>query len=208
MTGLIKNDLMLVFSSTWEKIFLIFYIPLMLFVIEASQTEWLYFILISSYSYLLCITSFTYDVKGNTDRMINSLPVSRKEVVLCRYMELIIYFIFSIIYVGIYLWIINMLGLYNIGYFNISMIKIAFPTLLISTAVVFPFYLKFEPRIAQIAYMAVYMGIFLVASNSAGGNGLFSNLIVGKEISTTVIALIIWIISLILSIKLYENKDL
>jgi hypothetical protein len=101
-----------------------------------------------------------------------------------------------------------MLGLYNIGYFNISMIKIAFPTLLISTAVVFPFYLKFEPRIAQIAYMAVYMGIFLVASNSAGGNGLFSNLIVGKEISTTVIALIIWIISLILSIKLYENKDL
>lgn len=122
-----------------------------------------------------------------------------------------VYFLMIIVYAGVYLWIINTLGIVNVDYFNIEVIKITIPIVLISTSVVYPAYFRFEPRLAQIVYMIIFMTFSIGMINMANlgkkslvnSLGFLSN---GKYIFFISVAL--YLLSLLLSMKLYETKDL
>ena len=56
----------------------------------------------------------------------------------------------SIVYVGVYLWIINKTGLINVDYFNLSMVGKAMPYVMILSSIMLPANFRFEPKLAQL----------------------------------------------------------
>ena len=173
--------------------------------------EWLYFIIIMSVFYVLALIPLYYDMNNKSNSLIASLPITRKKIVIYKYLGVFLYLFITIVYVGIYLWIINKIGLMNVDYFNLFMIKKTIPYILISMSIVLLINFRFDMRIAQIANMIIYMGIILISFNLAqktidGGINQFV-----KFLDSSIFLILsfgIFILSMIFSIKLYENKDL
>lgn len=210
MLGILRKDFSLMVSSKQTMMLLLLYIPLLLFVAESFVPEHLYFMIIVFYTYIMAITSFTYDISGKSKYIVNSLPISRKEFVLYKYLSIFVYLAVTIVYAGVYLWIISTLNLANVDYFNLRGIINAVPTVMIFASIVFPAYIRFEPKIAQIIHMVVFMTFFIVCSNISyvGEEGVLKYLGILKWEQVMLVALVLYMVSLLLSIKLYENRDL
>ena len=199
------------FSDTKQRISLIFLVPFFLLSIDTQNMEWLYFIIIMSVFYVLALIPLYYDMNNKSNSLIASLPITRKKIVIYKYLGVFLYLFITIVYVGIYLWIINKIGLMNVDYFNLFMIKKTIPYILISMSIVLLINFRFDMRIAQIANMIIYMGIILISFNLAqktidGGINQFV-----KFLDSSIFLILsfgIFILSMIFSIKLYENKDL
>src|SRR5699024_7055132 len=144
------KDLTLMFSNNMQKFLLLFIVPMFLIIIEAQHMDWLYFLILVSTTYMLIMTPFSFDITNKTTGMMNSFPIKRKEIVIYRYLSIFVYILIAIVYVGVYLWIINKIGLINVDYFNISMIKKAIPYIMVIISIMFPANFKLEPRLAQI----------------------------------------------------------
>ena len=211
MIGIIKRDLILTFSDTKQRVFIFFMIPFLILAIDTQRMDWLYFMIVVSISYLLILIPFYYDINNKSDSMVASLPISRKEIVIYKYLGVFVYLFISIVYVGIYLWIINKIGLVDVDYFSLSMIKKAIPYIMLSMSIVFPINFTFGPRVVQIANMLIYLGmnmtVFRMAQKAIDGSpSQVINLL--ESPGFLIISLGIFILSMIFSIKLYENKDL
>lgn len=209
MLGILKRDLTLMLSSK-QRVLLLFYIPLLLFIVESYVPEFMYFVILVAYTYLMSVIPFDYDITGKYKYIMNSLPISRLEVVLYKYITTFIYFAISIVYVGVYLWIINVLNLATVDYFNLEMILQAIPIIMIFTSIVFPVYFRFEPKIAQIVQMIIFISFFITVANisSVGEKALLNQIGFLKYINIPLVAVVMYILSLLLSIKLYKNRDL
>ncbi len=112
---------------------------------------------------------------------------------------------------GIYLWIINKIGLINVDYFNLVMIRKALPYSLISMSLTLFINFIFNMRIAQIANMVIYMVIIIFSFNLAqvaieGTAGRFIGFL--DSPAFLILSLGVFILSMVFTIKLYENKDL
>ena len=211
MLGILKRDLHLIISDKRNRLFFLLYIPFLLFIVESYDPKWPYFIILYTYTYLMAITPFSYDVTYKTSYMMSSLPISRKEMVLYKYLLTFIYFIITIVYAGVYLWIINILGIINVDYFNLEMIKTVIPIILISTSLIYPAYFRFEPRIAQIVHMIVFISSFIAMINVANlADKALISYINMPTISKYIlpISIVMYILSLLLSMKLYQTRDL
>lgn len=203
MFGLIKKDLTVVLSSKGMRIFLLLYIPFLLFIADSYQPEYMYMAILFFYTYMFVITPFSYDITYKTIYMINSLPITKKETVICRYLSVFVYFILTIIYSFVYLWAIKILGIAQVDYFNLEMIKKTLPTILVSISVIFPIYFKFPYNIARIAQVVIFMVFFIFLANPSIANKLAPFLKVNMYIASS----ILYVISLLISIKLYENRE-
>ncbi|HLR33825.1 MAG TPA: ABC-2 transporter permease [Tissierellales bacterium] len=209
MIGTIKKDLIHIFSSKRERIFYLLYIPFLLLIVDSYEPKWIYFAVIYSYTYLTCISTIAYESNLKFNRVFNSLPITRKEVVIYKYISFFIYLTLVIVYAGVYLWIINTLGIKNVDYFNLEMIIRAIPILMISLSIVFPSYFSLGPRLAQMVHIIVFVSFFIGIISVSGGdlfiNKIFQFMASGKFF---ILASVVYLLSLILSTKLYEGKDL
>ncbi|MBU5439936.1 ABC-2 transporter permease [Tissierella sp. MSJ-40] len=211
MLGLIKRDLNLMFSNKQNIFFLVLYVPFFLFMIDTKSMPHLYLVILVTYTHMLTIIPFSYDITYKTHLMFQSLPIKRRDIVIYKYLSIFIYFIFAVVYVGVYMWIINLIGFKNVDYFNVSMIKIALPLVMVSLSITIPAYFRLSPKIAQIFNIFIYILLFNILSiniNSIVNVGTGPILSIFKGINPIFIALGVFVLSIILSIKLYETKDL
>lgn len=208
---MLKRDLTFMIADKKNRLFFLLYIPFLLFIVESDDPKWPYGIILYTYTYLMAITPFSYDVTHKTSYMINSLPISRKGIVLQKYLLTFVYFLITIVYSGVYLWIINILRIKTVDYFNLEMIKTVIPVILISTSLIYPAYFRFEPKLAQVVHMIIFMSSFIAMINVANlGEKAMINYINLPTISNYIlpISIVLYLLSLLLSMKLYETRDL
>ncbi|MFA5575709.1 MAG: ABC-2 transporter permease [Tissierellaceae bacterium] len=211
MFGTINRDLTLIFSNKSQMIIILSIIPIYLLVLDINQMERMYFLVLVMMTYIFVMTPFVFDMKSQTLSMMNSLPLRRKDTVLYRYLSVFIYFLISIVYSGIYLWVIKKTGLMDVEYFNLKMIKEALPYVLATVSIMFPANFKFGPRLAQIlnAFLFSFTAVAAI-SLSRNGLGSLDKGIMGllKGPSLLLVISVAYIISLLVSMRLYENRDL
>ena len=210
MLGLLKRDFLLMVSSKQMLIFLLFYIPFFILISESFIPEIFYFMIIVFYTYMMSIMSFSFDVTGKSKYIMNSLPISRGELILYKYLSTFVYFAASIVYAGVYLWIIDSLKLVSVDYFNLKQIANALPTVMIFISILYPVYFRFEPKIAQIIQMVVLMVFFTIIGNISftGDKGILKYISLLQWKQFMVIAIVMYILSFILSNQLYKKRDI
>lgn len=210
MLGILKRDFLLMLSSKQTIILLIFYIPFLIIVVDSFVPEILYFAIIVFYTYLISTMSFTYDITGKSKYIISSLPISRREVVLYKYISTFVYFLATVVYVGVYLWIINSLKFVSVDYFNLKQIINALPVIMVLTSIVYPVYFRFEPKIAQIVQIFLFVFFFTAVSNTSftGNKGILKYLGMLQWEYIMIIALAMYILSLLVSMQVYKNRDI
>ncbi|GFN35481.1 ABC-2 transporter permease [Tepidimicrobium xylanilyticum] len=209
MLAILKKDLILLFSNKREILFMIFYIPFLVFTVESYDPKILYFTIVIFFTYFMSLSSFYHDVDGKGKYILNSLPITGKRIVIYKYISIFAYFIISIVFVGGYLWIINIVGLAAVDYFNIKMIFKAIPIVMLIISTVFPVYMFFEPRIARIVNIVFVVFIVgLMNLGYVGEKSLVKMVGILEGNSLVYLSIIVYVFSLMLSMVLYQKKDL
>lgn len=155
---------------------------------------------------------FDVDIKSNADKYIVGMGIDKKKIVLSRY--LIIW-----IFVGLAV-LIGLLGRLKVNNPNLFSINLLIPIIILSSSLIpliqIPLMYKFGNQTARIVFMFIYIFIFIFVNYMWENedlviNFLQENLVIGKNhvgLVILLLALALNAISLIASIKIYENKEL
>lgn len=213
MLGLIRKDLTLILSDRRQRIFLFLVMPLFSLSLDMEGDDSLYFLLLIIVTHLLILTPFFHDRANKSSNILVSLPITRRKIVIAKYIGVFISLIISLAYVGIYLWIIKLIGLGNVDYFNWAIIKQVLPYILFSSSLIIFTSLILSTRLAPLINMLIYM-LVVISSYSFAEGSLASSLnslalgFMGKGRCFPLVALGVFCLSMFISLFLYERKDL
>ncbi|NFA61855.1 ABC-2 transporter permease [Clostridium sporogenes] len=214
MLNLIKKDLIIIKSYIIKALAIfLFYI----FIFNEMDKQGIYIIAIYLIVQILISVSFFYGERSKEDYILKSIPVKKKNVVLAKYISIIIYLIAFLILVYLSNFIVYILNFRDIiQSLQISTIFFSLSVIFISMAIQLPIYFKLNYSKGRIINNFIYFGVFLVIYMLYDNNHLnnymktynVSNSIYEKFILiSTIISIILFIISAVLSMKIYEKKE-
>lgn len=155
---------------------------------------------------------FDVDIKSNNDKYIVGMGIDKRKIVLSRYF---IIWIFAGLAV-----LIGLIGRLKVNNFNVFSIKLLIAIIILSSTLIpliqIPLMYKFGSQTARTVFIFIYLFIFMIVNylwenEELVINFLQENLVIGKNhvgLVILLIALVLNAISLIASIKIYENKEL
>ncbi|MGJ0846404.1 ABC-2 transporter permease [Tissierella praeacuta] len=207
MLNLIRKDLLLNFSSKQSVIFLILFFPFMLLVLETNSTN-IYSLMILSYGYVLNNMPFKYEVINKTHMLIQSLPIKKRDVVLSKYISMFINYFLGVILVGIYFGIISVFRIKIGEGLSISLIWQTLIIFIFITSISLPVYFRLPPRLGNIVNVMIYIIIINIFVIGSSDNIDILTALNGQRFNLPIITAIVYLISMLISIVLYETKDL
>ncbi|NFE79784.1 ABC-2 transporter permease [Clostridium sporogenes] len=150
--------------------------------------------------------SFTYGEKAKEDYMLRSFPIKKNEVVLAKYTSVIIYFIAALILIYIVCFIVYILNFkYIIQIPKVTTILFSLSMIFISMAIQLPISFKLNYSKARILNGFIYCGTFGFLVSIYESNMDIIKLTFNNKVG--LLSVILFIISAILSMKIYENKE-
>ncbi|OPZ92130.1 MAG: hypothetical protein BWY74_01741 [Firmicutes bacterium ADurb.Bin419] len=218
MLNLIIKDILI---QKKNFIFGLLYLGFFVFVFQ-SLGEAMFTGAIVAFVYLLTSGTFAYDDKNKADIMLNSLPIKRRDIVRAKYISLIVYMILGTIAFSAISFIFVILKLpLSIYPITIQAFLGALFAISLMNSIFFPLMFKLGYTRAKVANMllffAFFFGLPLVINNiiSKENNilksGIFdainkqSDAVIGFAV--LVISIIILLLSYMLSIKLYKQRE-
>ncbi len=162
MLNLLKKDLMLLKRNFWIMIlysFMIFFI----FSRTDMNAQMIYVMGITMISYLLVMYSTAYDNMNNSDTLLNSLPLKRRDIVAERYMSLFVFIALSSALMALSGLVIGYAGFLP-GMRPISLFDFVIATWSICLVVFLylPVYFKVGYLKAKLVNFAIFFAVFMI----------------------------------------------
>ncbi|ABK61962.1 MULTISPECIES: ABC-2 transporter permease [Clostridium] len=211
MFNLIFKDIKSVYNKK-NIIAQLIYMPMMIYVIGDNYMKTIDVIFFMGAMFIISygMMSFYEDEKSKWDIVVNSLPVQRSNIVFYKYFNMIIQMTLYVVFLSLVITLGNYTTLININLFNkrvlMSILNMS-SIVLIFTAVVFPIYFKYG--VTKMRSISILISICIFAVIGASGF-LFSSIDVRtiNKIIINLVCLTIFILSSIVSVKIYTNKDI
>lgn len=173
-------------------------------------------------TYMFITNAVNYDEKNKSEIILNSLPIKRAYIVISKYMSTFIFVIISSIYSILIGFIGKSFGfpMYNISIRFLDIILVL-TSVCIFSSVFFPVYFKFGYIKARIYNIMLYMVIFFLPILTFDYISKNPNTLIVQKINyflsntsrftqnslAIVTGLIFFLISLMISIRIYNNKE-
>ncbi|MDF2672784.1 MAG: hypothetical protein K0R09_1049 [Clostridiales bacterium] len=175
-----------------------------------------------SITYLLIIYSNGYDEKNKSEIILNSLPVRRDSIVIAKYAAVFLFFVLGVIITGIEGAIITTLNIIpSMRFMELSDILGIFISVGLMYSVYYPLFFKLGSLKLKIFNIVLYM-LFLFVPNiivstlQENPNSSIALKVVSfiernpvwmLQVFTAIIIMIVLILSMEVSIKIYRNKE-
>ncbi|MBU5485647.1 ABC-2 transporter permease [Clostridium sp. MSJ-11] len=160
---------------------------------------------------------YAYDERNKSHIVLNSLPITRRELIISKYISVIIYNIIALSIMTLFMFAAKFLNLpLTIHFFTLKDIVNVFITSLLLASFMFPVYSKFGFTKSRVITFITYFTFFTIAnilSNISDKEtiNIFSSLLQTLSNNTyilLIIALLIYFLSMYFCIKIYVNKEL
>ncbi|HEY8362484.1 MAG TPA: ABC-2 transporter permease [Tissierellaceae bacterium] len=211
MIALIKKDFKLNFAVKSSLISMVMFVPLLLFITEINDIVRIFHFIVLSYGYILINIPFKYDVKDKSHLLIQSMPVRKRDIVISKYIFAIISYCIALAFS---LLIFTALDLLNIGdSINLSFndIKETFLAYILISSINLPTQFRLPPKLANIVNVFIYVfitNLFVFIPNSTTIANFLTNTIANNDFLVLIVSMIIYLVSMIISIYLYKTRDL
>lgn len=216
MRHLIKKELIV---QKKMLLFGLFYAVFLFFVFaNPAFQEFTYSMAAFGIAYITVIGVAQAEYKNNSDVIINSLPVTRREVVAAKYMSILTFTIIALLLVGL----VGSLFHFLIPVLNYRLINTAdvFTTavsIILLAAISLPIYFKTSAQWTRVVNVVVFLVIFFAPAQLAGymvQNGQqpwASSLAVSQNwqlcLSGLIVLMVILLLSYFISLRIYLHKD-
>ncbi len=169
-------------------------------------------------AYVLINGACSFDDKNKSEMMLNSLPINRANLIISKYLSTILFIFIGIALVFTFSTILNFSGFIHMNrLMNLEdILGISICTLIMS-CLYFPFYFKLGYQKARYFIGATFMLIFaivMILANNVNKTSINFMAYLNNQPDwliasfIVVIAAILLLMSILLSIKFYINKDL
>lgn len=215
MINLIKKDILI-----QKKVFPFLCIFVIIFALNSQiNSHGSLYILGVTIGYILTIGALAYDETYKGNILINSLPITRKDVVISKYIAIFFFTAFSLIFLTFMALIFNLIGFSDltINYISFTDIKIITSTVLILSSIMIPVFLKFGTKLGKLFNFIVFFIFFSISSfimqnkDESFIKNTLNFIINNNGANLTIIGIVILtcicILSMYFSFKIYENKD-
>ncbi|NMM64768.1 ABC-2 transporter permease [Clostridium sp. P21] len=169
-------------------------------------------------AYILIAGACGFDDKNKCEIMLNSLPIDRTNLVISKYLSTILFIFIGIALAFTFSTILNFSGFIHMDrLMNLEDVFGATIGTLIMSCLYFPLYFKFGNQKARYVLAGIFMFIFAISiflTNKIAKAPISFMAYLNNQpdwlIATfiAIIAAILFLISILLSIKFYINKDL
>lgn len=208
MINLIKRDVIPIYSS---KLYSLLKFPLIMLVcamfFRGNDAGYLFFNIPIWIVYFIFGSSANTDLIEKRNGLFHSLPIKRWEYVLSKYISVIINYILITIYTLILLWILRFWGFDHLDYIDINTLRESFIMVLGTFSLLLPiFFMIFNERgtIGNTFILSIIVRNFEYTDSRAPINSLIQSIKSGS----LMIMVLIYLISLGISIWSYNRKDL
>lgn len=171
-------------------------------------------------TYMTTISIFISEKSDKTERFFCSLPITRKEIVISKYISLILFALINILMsIGI-VFLLQQLGIKQ-SFFNNNYIILFFNAILLFASLTFPFFfvlndIKLFSRLSFFLFIIVALGkkimsfFYKIIKNHEKVNFIVQNILDSNYLFylLLLVILIIYLISYMVSVKLYRKKEL
>lgn len=209
MINLIKKDMLVSYSNKTSNIMILMYFPLILFILGTRDINSIF--IFSTFSFVFIITKipFAYEVKDKPHVFIQSLPVTKKDIVISKYISIFVNLIVGIIYTFINMWIVSLIGIVNVDKISIVTILSTAGFTIVALSITLPMQFRFSPKTANFLNMFFYIMIinFIILSEDVFLKFLnldFTNAYNILAIIAGIVA--VYFISMAVSIALYKTR--
>jgi ABC-type transport system involved in multi-copper enzyme maturation permease subunit len=219
MINLVRKDILA------QKHYLWFALAYSIFIFMAfSKSEFSPFIYIMgavAIAYVMILGAIQTEFKNNSDIVLLSLPLKREEVVVSKYLAIFIFSFIALVFMAAVGFVMNLTPLpWEVRLIRWQDVVITLISVMLMSAVYFPVYYKIEGKWVQVINIVVFMVLFFAPANifsllsdnqhSNWVNGLFQiagqNPLVLPSIGI-VAALLLLVVSLLISLRIYQRKD-
>lgn len=220
MISLILKDFLVQKKSF---IFVLVYSFFMIFMFRMPPfSEVIYIMGSMAIVYILGVGANSYDFKNNAEIIFNSLPVPKRNIVMAKYVGVWIFAAIGLVIMGFVGAMVKGGGSpIPIRFINSIDIIATFVTMVIINSLYYPFYFKFGYNFTRVANIILFLLIFFLPSNliryvKTNDNSLLIQSLLGLIKNTpgwmigggaVAVALAVMLVSLLISIKIYENKE-
>lgn len=164
-------------------------------------------------SYIFILRSFYLDELNKCDYFFNSLPIEKEDIVYSKYLLAMIVIMISLIFTFLYSKIMNYMWGFN--NFNIDSILSILNIILLLISILFPIIFKYGYRKSYVlinliiaVVIIVSMFSFMGGSTESNTTETVSNLRDNSLIIKTGISMILYLISMNISNKIYKKKEI
>lgn len=207
MINLIKKDFSVVFNK-WIIIALAMVIAITYYITDPSNLALIVFYedVITTTSFLVLVsitTTFSYDERYGFEKIINSCPVTRKEVVIGKYISMVLQLIILYILITIILAIVKLSGLLEVIIFDFSAMHAIFLAALFAGSLVIPMYLKLGYTKARIFLFLSFFVFFTLSDNW----DLMNTILSPYTLIVDLVVLAIVLVSIFIGIRVYNKRE-
>lgn len=207
MFSLIKKDLLIQKSSFLYGIMAAFIAIISFQNLKETMVLAVTFILTYVFMQYACYC----DDNNNAHLLLNSLPVSRKHVVLSRYISLFVFFLISLGYYTVLTGIIKIFAIpLECGSLSLEGNVRALTMVLFVNSIVLPVFYRFGYSKSRIVNLILFVGIFSAFGALESTGGGFAGFFKGKMLSSyfsLILAVFVYALSFVVSVKVYSNKE-
>lgn len=221
MFNLVLKDFLIQKKSVLFSIVYCIFV-LVFFTRAEAFTQSVYIMAASAVSYLLLQGAGNADGKNNSDIILNSLPVNRQDIVLGKYLSLAAYLAMGLIVTGLFGSILPIGIHFYVRPINFVDITVAVFSVGIMGSIYLPLFFRFGNNIIRYVNVILFMltfflpGIIMEHLKKGQPSGITGQLIdILKDVpgwsvmlAVFMIIVIIVTVSLFISLRIYNNKDL
>ncbi|WP_066495215.1 ABC-2 transporter permease [Abyssisolibacter fermentans] len=214
MINLLKKDLRVTFTKLNIGIIAFLFIFMGYIFIDSNDNSQNIAVISFIIASVFTSTSFAYEEKSNTDLIINSLPVTRTDIVKAKYVGILFFTVLALMFTLLLTTVANLTGLMINDIYKIDLVSLLLVCVLtiILNCILYPIFFKMGYRKAKIIWIIIYMLFFTIINLSVGLQCKISEFVSNNSIQiygiTALIVFIIYILSYKISYKLYNYKDL
>ena len=209
MIGLVYKDLM-VMKKTLAQYMVIFAVYGYMSI--AYDQGGLLFAMVLILSSMVPVSTIAYDERSKWDRIANTTPLSRKEIVVAKYLLAVILTVFSVVVCFVIYLFDKRIPITE----NLIMCYILVLMGMFYQAILLPVNIKFgaeKGRNIMLAVMFAPIILVMVVSKSGIIDFAAIELFLANNENllpyiVTAVVLVVYTVSIMLSVKIYENKDL
>ncbi|QZY55080.1 ABC-2 transporter permease [Crassaminicella profunda] len=185
-------------------------------------SESIYIMMGVALTYIFALTAVTYDEKNKSEIFLLSLPIKKQHIIISKYLSIFVFCFISIVISGTIGAILNITGIFtSLRLINFIDIIAIFISMYLLMAIYYPLYFKFGTTYLKLVNIAFFMLVFFAPSTilkfllENKDMPLIMDLInfinhtTPWQISLLIIfiVMLILILSFLVSLKIYKNKD-
>lgn len=206
MFNLIRKDFLVTYSNKFTFYLLLGIVPLLMFLVDNFDANMVFMYAVLTFVFIGMRTPFSYEIKHKPHLFIQSLPVTKRDIVISKYLSIFVNFLIGSIFTIIYIFVLSLLGFIDIWSLEPGALLVTLVASIALLSISLPAEFSFTPKTANFVNMSIY--IFFLNTFILEDNLIikFINIFSDYRLGVALIIFAVYFLSMGLSVILYKNR--